>query len=157
MDAHLILAGPIKDRRYADTIKSSAQELGIDHQVTWTGFVRDTEPWYKAADVFALPSSNEGMPNALLEAMASGLPSVITPIPGSVDLVRDGEEGIFTDGTLPSLAVALSQYIRSPQLLAAHGVAARARALSHFSARSILERHIALYRRVAAGGDAAEF
>jgi glycosyltransferase involved in cell wall biosynthesis len=156
IDAHLILAGPIKDRRYGESIKSSAQELGIDHQVTWTGFVRDTEPLYKAADIFALLSSNEGMPNALLEAMASGLPSVITPIPGSVDLVRDGQEGIFTDGTLPSLTGALSQYIRSPQLLAAHGVAARGRALSHFSARSILERHVALYRRVAAGGDAAE-
>jgi glycosyltransferase involved in cell wall biosynthesis len=96
------------------------------------------------------------MPNALLEAMASGLPSVITPIPGSVDLVRDGEEGIFTDGTLSSLTGALSLYIRSPQLAAAHGTAARARALAHFSARSILERHIALYKRVAAGGDAAE-
>jgi len=114
------------------------------------------EPLYKAADIFALPSSNEGMPNALLEAMASSLPSVITPIPGSIDLVRNGEEGIFTDGTLPSIASALSQYVRSPQLLAAHGAAARARILRHFSARSILERHIALYRRVSAGGDAAE-
>ena len=156
IDAHLILAGPVKDGRYADAIKSSAQELGIDHQVTWTGFVRDTEVLYKAADIFALPSSNEGMPNALLEAMASGLPSVITPIPGSVDLVRDDEEGIVRDGTLPSVASALSRYIRAPQLLAEHGAAARARALSRFSARSVLERHIALYRRVSAGGDAAE-
>jgi glycosyltransferase involved in cell wall biosynthesis len=156
IDAHLILAGPIKDKRYGDAIKSSAEGLGVDHQVTWTGFVQDTAPLYNAADIFAFPSSNEGMPNALLEAMASGLPSVITPIPGSVDLVRDGEEGIFTDGSLPSLTGALLQYIRSPQLLANHGGAARARALSHFSARAILERHIALYRRVAAGGDAAE-
>jgi glycosyltransferase involved in cell wall biosynthesis len=154
--AHLVLAGPVKDVRYGDAIKSAAQELGIQHQVTWTGFVRDMAPWYRAADVFALPSSNEGMPNALLEAMASGLPSVITPIPGSIDLVRDGEEGLFTDGTLQSVADALSQYIRSPQLLAAHGAAARSRALSQFSARSILKRHIALYRRVFAGGDAAE-
>jgi glycosyltransferase involved in cell wall biosynthesis len=154
--AHLILAGPVKDPRYEHAIKSSAQELGVEHQVTWTGFVRDTEPLYKAADIFALLSLNEGMPNALLEAMASGLPSVITPIPGSVDLVRDGEEGIFTDGALSSLTGALSLYIRSPQLVAAHGTAARARALAHFSARSILERHIALYKRVAAGGDAAE-
>lgn len=154
--AHLILAGPVKDARYGDAIKSSAQELGVDHQVTWTGFVREMEPLYRAADIFALPSSNEGMPNALLEAMASGLPSVITPIPGSVDLVRDEEEGIFTDGTVPSVASALSRYIRAPQLLAAHGAAARARALSRFSARSVLERHIALYRRISAGGDAAE-
>lgn len=156
IEAHLILAGPVKDERYGDAIRTSARELGIDHQVTWTGFVRNTDSLYRAADVFALLSLNEGMPNALLEAMASGLPSVITPIPGSVDLVRDGEECVFTDGTLPSLAGALSQYIRSPQLAAAHGAAARARALARFSARSILERHIALYRRVAAGGDAAE-
>ncbi len=154
--AHLILAGPVKDAHYGDAIKSSAQELGVDHQVTWTGFVQEMEPWYRAADIFALPSSNEGMPNALLEAMASGLPSVITPIPGSVDLVRDDEEGIFTDGTVPSVASALCRYIRAPQLLAAHGAAARARALSRFSARSVLERHIALYRRISAGGDAAE-
>lgn len=156
LGAHLVLAGPVKDKHYAAAIKSSAQELGVEHQVTWTGFVRDMEPLYRAADIFALPSSNEGMPNALLEAMASALPSVITPIPGSVDLVRDGEEGIFADGTLPSVTSALSRYIRSPQLLAAHGTAARVRALSHFSARSILERHIELYKRVSAGGDAAE-
>jgi len=154
--AHLILAGPVKDRRYGDAIKSTAQELGVEHQVSWTGFVREMGPLYRAADVFALPSSNEGMPNALLEAMASGLPSVITPIPGSVDLVRDGEEGLFTDGTLLSVTAALSQYARSSGLLAAHGAAARARAVSHFSARSILRRHIELYRRVSAGGDAAE-
>ena len=83
------------------------------------------------------------------------LPSIITSIPGSIDLVRDGEEGVVVDGSLPSVTDALSQYIGSSQLQAEHGAAAQVRALSHFSARSILDRHIRMYQRVMAG-DAAE-
>lgn len=88
--------------------------------------------------------------------VASGLPSIITSIAGSVDLVRDGEEAIAVPGWLPSVTSALAQYVGSPRLQAEHGAAARARVLSHFSARSILDRHIRLYQRVMTGGDAAK-
>jgi glycosyltransferase involved in cell wall biosynthesis len=111
---------------------------------------------YRAADIFALLSSNEGMPNAILEAMASGLPSVVTPIHGTTVLVRLGQEAITVEPTPSAVTAALAEYLRSPAAREQHGSAARARALSHFSARSVLERHMNLYRRVMNGQDAAE-
>lgn len=156
LSAHLVLAGPIKDEHYGQTMQSIAADLGVQEQVRWIGFVDDTRHHYQAADIFALTSSNEGMPNALLEAMACGLPSVVTPIAGTADLVRDGEEALFVAATPKSVADALALYIQSPDLREEHGIAARSRALSTFSARQILERHIRLYERVLAGQDAAE-
>ena len=137
-------------------MRTLAQDLGVGRQVIWAGFVDDMAEIYRAADIFALLSSNEGMPNAILEAMASGLPSVVTPIPGTTDLVRHGEEAITVEPTSSSVTDALTEYLRSPALRRQHGEAARARALSHFSARAVLERHMKLYQRVMMGQDAAE-
>lgn len=153
---HLILAGPVKDARYAEHTRRMADDLGVGEQLTWTGFVAEPTDLYWAADIFSLPSSNEGMPNALLEAMACGLPSVVTPIPGSSDLVRHGVEGIFVAPTAMQIADALEQYVRSPELRQSHGAAARQRAVATFGARRVLERHIQLYKRVLDGNDAAE-
>ena len=137
-------------------MRRMADDLGVGEQVTWTGFVGRTDgPPYWASDVFALPSSNEGMPNALMEAMASGLPSVITPIPGS-SIWCAMAQGTFVEPDAQRIADALEQYIRSPQLRRSHGRAARKRAVEHFSARRVLDRHIQLYKRVLDGKDAAE-
>jgi glycosyltransferase involved in cell wall biosynthesis len=156
IDAQLVLAGPVKDHVYGDQIRKIAAERKLSHRVIWTGFVPDLAPLYRAADFFALLSSNEGMPNALLEAMASGLPSVVTAIPGASDLVRNGEEAITVEPSISCVADALEQYIRSLALSRQHGLAARMRAVEKYSARRVLERHIRLYQRVIAGGDAAE-
>jgi glycosyltransferase involved in cell wall biosynthesis len=155
-DAHLVLAGPVKDDQYGAQMRTLARDLSVADRVIWTGFVDDMAELYRAADIFALLSSNEGMPNAILEAMASGLPSVVTPIPGTTDLVRHGEEAITVEPSPSSVTEALAEYLRSPALRKQHGEAARARALSHFSARTILERHMKLYQRVMMGQDAAE-
>lgn len=157
MRLHLVLAGPIKDTAYGMAMQKLATDLNVADQVTWQGFLDDTASAYQGADIFALPSANEGMPNALLEAIASGLPAVVTPIPGSTDLVCDGVEAIYVMPDAASLTDALATYIRSASLRQEHGRAARARALAMFSARHILERHMGLYRRVMNGQDAAEF
>lgn len=156
MRLHLVLAGPIKDATYGAAMQNLARDLNVADQVSWQGFVDDTASAYQGADIFSLPSANEGMPNALLEAIASGLPAVVTPIPGSTDLVRDGIEAIYVTPDAASLTDALASYIRSASLRQEHGHAARARALALFSARHVLERHLGLYRRVMAGKDAAE-
>lgn len=61
--------------------------------VMLVGRCHDMVPWLQAADVFALPSSTEGLSNALLEAMACGLAPVATPVGGAVDLLADGTCG----------------------------------------------------------------
>jgi glycosyltransferase involved in cell wall biosynthesis len=154
--AQLVLAGPVKDEAYAAQIRKLAEDAGIADRLIWTGFVSDLAPLYRAADVFSLLSANEGMPNALLEAMASGLPSIVTPIPGCSDLVRHGEEGALVEPNANAVASALREYLQNPALGRAHGAAARSRATERFGARRVLERHLQLYARVLDGKDAAE-
>ena len=65
-------------------------ELGLDHSVRFAGFVADLSLHFNKATLFALPSRHEGLPNALLEAAAGGLPLVATPASGGiVNLLRD--------------------------------------------------------------------
>ena len=72
--------------------------------------VEDIELFYRAADFFILPSRNEGLPNALLEALACGLPCVASAVSGTQELVLHGETGwIFNLNDVQSLASAISK------------------------------------------------
>ena len=77
--------GPLMDAH-----KELAKELGVGDRVVLTGYRTDVADFYKMADVFLFPSFREGLPVAVMEAMASGLPVVATKIRGSSDLVQQG-------------------------------------------------------------------
>ena len=68
--------------------KELAQSLGVSDRVILTGYRTDVADFYKMADVFLFPSFREGLPVAVMEAMASGLPVIATRIRGSSDLDR---------------------------------------------------------------------
>ena len=72
------------------THKELAQSLGVSDRVILTGYRTDVADFYKMADVFLFPSFREGLPVAVMEAMASGLPVIATRIRGSSDLVQHG-------------------------------------------------------------------
>ena len=79
-----------------------AHELGIDDgRLRWIGPTSDPLNLYAAADVFLLPSLYDQMPNASLEAMACGLPLVVSSTSGTRDLIHDGEEGFVRDWWQP--------------------------------------------------------
>lgn len=69
--------------------------------VTIRGRVEDVAPYLQVSDLFVLPSKGEGLSNAMLEAMATGLPVVTTKVSGSIDLVRDGFNGRLVPGDNP--------------------------------------------------------
>lgn len=73
--------------------KELAKELGVGDRVILTGYRTDVADFYKTADVFLFPSFREGLPVAVMEAMASGLPVIATKIRGSSDLVENAEVG----------------------------------------------------------------
>lgn len=73
--------------------KELAQSLGVGDRVILTGYRTDVANFYKMADVFLFPSFREGLPVAVMEAMASGLPVVATKIRGSSDLVEEKKNG----------------------------------------------------------------
>lgn len=93
----MVIAGGEGD---AETeLKQQVKDLHLEDLVTFTGnyIPDDTVPrlYYQDADVFVFPSFNEGMSNNMLEAMACGLPIVMTPTGGAQELVRDGENGFI--------------------------------------------------------------
>lgn len=90
--AHLVLVGreePLLDPLDAETLKSIACSAHI-HEV---GEQADVRPWYAAADAFVLPSYREGFPNVVIEAGAMGLPSIVSDVNGSREIILSGRNG----------------------------------------------------------------
>lgn len=101
-----------------------------------------------AADAFVLSSQHEGLPYALLDAMAAGLPSVMTAYPGAGEAV--GDAGLITPREdVPGLARALAQLANEPATRALLGERARARATGAFSLEAMLESTRRIYEEVA--------
>ena len=155
VDCKLILAGPIEDQEYAAEMKSKAEEMSVSQNVVWTGMSDRVPDFYRAADVFCLPSRNEGMPNAVLEAMATRLPCLVTPISGSVDLIEDGVNGRIIDFSPAEIADAITAYVDDPSTAKAHGQKSLEIIHESYSTTRVLEAHENLFRRIMAGKDAA--
>ena len=90
---HLLIVGDGSteaDFQYRDFLKARAKELKVEERVIFTGWLEKEELWkiYLASDLFILPSLSEGMPNAMLEALGSGLPCMGSNIPGIKDILQ---------------------------------------------------------------------
>lgn len=92
-DAQLLLVGEGEIR---EELERKVGRLTLGDRVRFHGFQRDLRDVYAALDVLVISSKNEGMPIAALEAMAAGVPLVVTAVGGLVDLVRNGENGWLT-------------------------------------------------------------
>jgi len=102
------------------------------------------------ADAFVLPSFTEGHPKVLIEAMAAGLPCVASDCPGNRALIDDGQTGLLFDPRREEALVAcLDRVLGDPGLAAALGQRARDRAVKDLDLAMLVEREIALLRRVA--------
>jgi len=104
-----------------------AEQLGISKSVECLGWIQkeDRERTYCSADVFCLPSHNEGVAMAVLEAMACGLPVVCTPVGGLPDVINTGKNGILVQpGNVDEIAAALISLLENPNLRNAVGKAA---------------------------------
>lgn len=73
------------------------KELGLESQVHLLGYREDIADIYGCADIFLFLSGREGLPVALMESMAAGVPSIVTKIRGNTDLIRDGREGYVVE------------------------------------------------------------
>ncbi|MDD4856733.1 MAG: glycosyltransferase family 4 protein [Candidatus Krumholzibacteria bacterium] len=133
-----------------DEILRLRGELGLDGDLILTGYRKDVPAILAAFDVFALPSYREGMPRALLEAMATGLPVVATAIRGCREEVANGSTGILVpSGDHEALAAAIGKFALSSELRASMGEAGRERVLARFDERKIVALQIALLERLA--------
>ncbi len=124
-----------------------AARLGLSQRVRFAGFEPNVARWMQAADGFVLSSRYEGLPMVLLEAGACGLPAVATDVPGTREVIVDGETGWLTPAGDPErLATTMRWLMHTPlRLRQAMGVRARQRVVERFSLEAVLDRWERLY------------
>jgi len=121
------------------------------------GFVEDVAGVLSAADIFVLPSRWEGWPMALGEAMAAGLPVIAMDVPGTRDLVRNGQTGILVrDADTTALAEEIIRLSEDGDARKALGLAAEQWARQHFRIEDCVSAHERLYLEVAGRGESPE-
>ncbi len=148
LEAHLVIAGegPLR----AD-LEAQIQRLGLQDRVLLVGRVEDVPALIEALDLFAHPSVEEGMGQAVVEAMLAGVPVVATSAGGLVDVVEDGISGVLVaPGRAGALTRAISAGLRGPGAAKRRATVARERALSRFSVERMVGETLAAYARLGA-------
>lgn len=141
--AHLVLVG---DGPIRGELERLAAEVGVGDRVHFVGRRDDVASLLAAADVFAFPSRTEGLPNALLEAMASRRAIVTTDVPGCRDLVEDGRTGLIVPyGDAAALGGALSRVLGEFEFASRIGEAARREVQAAWSIESMFDAYEAHY------------
>jgi glycosyltransferase involved in cell wall biosynthesis len=114
LNPHLVIVGEGPERA---RIEREIKQLGLSGQVTLTGHQPSAEPYYGAANLAVLSSLSEGSPNALLEAMAAGVPVVATNVGGIPEIVKHEESALLVPpGDIDAMAAAMSKLLTDSSL-----------------------------------------
>jgi len=145
-NAVFVIAGSLYERDYAEEMQSMIRSLGLEKNVKLLGFIGDPVPLLKMSDAFCLLSRSEGFCNALLEAMACGVPSVVTRVGGNPEAISDGENGFLVpmedDATAAEKLLAL---LRDPEQGARIGERGRESVQTRFSADVMIQKLVGVY------------
>ncbi|WP_344229538.1 glycosyltransferase family 4 protein [Microbacterium binotii] len=142
VEATVTFAGPFSDRIYERRFSRIIEEEGLGDRVTMTGFVSDVASVLAQTDVLALPSSAEGMPGALAEAMVAGVPAIVTDVGAMGEHVTAADAGFVVEPTVAALTSALGTLARDHVLRASLAANARAYGLATFADRAVAERFV---------------
>jgi glycosyltransferase involved in cell wall biosynthesis len=133
------------------------RNLGISENVVFLGHREDTDELLQALDIFVLPSLSEGIPMALLEAMAASRAVVASRVGGIPEIVEDGFEGFLVEPMdADSLAERCRQLIESPDIAKKMGEQARTRIERDFSATAMADRVASVYKELVIPGERTE-
>jgi glycosyltransferase involved in cell wall biosynthesis len=130
-------------------LENLARELGITGRVEFLGIRTDIPDLMRKADVFVLTSLSEAASLTLLEAMATGLPAVLTDVGGNGEIVRHEREGLlFPRSDAAGCAAAFKRLFADPAFARKLGEAGRERALAHYRLDRTVDSYFKLYDRV---------
>ncbi len=145
-EARLILvgSGPIQPQ-----LAEMAEALGIQESIEFAGLQSDVIAQLHRASIAILPSRWEGMPNAVLEAMACGMPCIATRVSGSEDIIQQGVNGLLVEiEDYEAMAEALLTLLCDADFAKQCGQAARATVEQRYSLEHITDRYIELYQKM---------
>jgi glycosyltransferase involved in cell wall biosynthesis len=149
-DTGLVIVG---DGPQRDALHGMVESLGMRERVWMPGNRVDVLPWLQALDVFALPSyANEGVPQALVQAMLVGLPCITTAAGSIGELALDGETALVVSvQDAQALRVAIERVCEDAELRSRLGRAARAHCVVRYSQERMLDRMEQVFRGACAG------
>ncbi len=139
----------VGDGELRDPLQNLTDEFGLTDRIHFLGTRSDVPAILAASDVFILPSLWEGLPMALIEAMASGLPVVATDVSGTKQVVIDGKTGILVQpGESNQLVAAIAKLLDDSLIAENMGSASRQRVESLFGAHKQALEYVELYKSV---------
>lgn len=137
------IVGDGEERR---PLEQLAREVGVADRVRFHGYSDDPEQWMAGRPIFVLPSRWEGLPLALLEAMASGCPIVATDVGGVGKVLEHGTSGVLVPpNSVEGLIEAITALVSRPAYADSLGQAARRDFSRHYTVDRMVDRHIELY------------
>jgi glycosyltransferase involved in cell wall biosynthesis len=144
-DVDLLLVG---DGPLRPDLERQVADLGLTPRVVFAGIRSDVPDWLLASDVFVLSSVSEAASITLLEAMACGLPAVVSAVGGNPELVRDGLDGLLVPrGDAAGFAAAIGRLLDDPDLRERMGQSGAARVRQTFLMDTTVARYAELYER----------
>ena len=137
------VAGEVLEAAYVEELRVSVAALGLTGHFSFLGKLTDMESHLASADIFVLPSRSEGFSNALVEAMAAGLPCVAAAVGGNAEALQNRTNGLIVPPEdVSALAGALMELLGAPEQALAMGEAAQHTVVQRFTADAMME-HIA--------------
>ena len=136
---HLLIVGEGPVREPLETL---VEELNLKQEVTFAGNQENTVPWFRSIDTFVLPSyANEGVPQALMQAMSCGLPVIGGAVGGLPETIEDGKTGLlFPPKDVPALVDAIEKLLENPEFAKQMGDAAARVAREKFGIDLMLDK-----------------
>jgi len=148
VDLVLVGDGPLRQ-----TLEGQARAAGLTNRVKFVGIQGNVARWLQAADLFALTSVSEAASLTVLEAMATGLPVVLTAVGGNPEMVTDGHDGrLVPRGDDEALTAALESLLSDPEQAQRLGQAARETVLRRYQLSRTVARYAALYGALSGRG-----
>ena len=146
LPGHLIMLG---DGILKKELEEKIKALGLSESVTLRGDRQDVPDFLRAADIFVLASLAEGMSNALLEAMSSGLACIATKIGGNTDLIRHNADGILVSPASPEeIHAGLKTLLLNPMRARGFGESMALKIKQHYSLDRVTSEYLKLYERL---------
>ena len=136
--------------RLIDQLQATVAASGFADRVVFVPPTNQVQDYFRAADMYVMPSVREGMPIALLEAMACGLPAVASRLPGSTDtMIEPGVNGLLVPpGDVAAFADGLARLLSNPDEAARLGAAARLTVESRYTMERVAEQWLDAYQEV---------
>jgi len=152
-ELNLILIGPRYDMTQSELLNFRNEMDGLiiasgkKSNVHFLGKMENVELYLRASDFFVFPSEREGMPNAVLEAMACGLPIVLTPFIGlSEEMGEENRHYLLASRTSPSLCDSISRLLNDSELCSELSINARDWVTSNMSIKRSVQQHVHVFR-----------